>query len=64
LNIPKADTPIKVASPEAAEAEMHRLFATILEPEYRDMLLDLQQAQAKVDSPVEYRRVRRRCNKW
>jgi TPR repeat protein len=64
LNIPRADAPIKVASPEAAEAEMHRLFAKILEPEYRDMLLDLQRAQAQVDSPVEYRRVRRQCKKW
>jgi len=64
LNIPRADAPIKVASPEAAEAEMRRIFAKILEPEYREMLLDLQQAQARVDSPAEYRRVRRRCKKW
>jgi TPR repeat protein len=64
LNIPRADAPIKVASPEAAEAEMHRLFAKILEPEYRDMLAALQQAQATVDSPQEYRRVRGQCNKW
>jgi TPR repeat protein len=64
LNIPQAEAPIMVASPEAAEAEMRRLFAKILEPEYQKMMAALQEAQAKVDAPHEYRRVHRLCKNW
>ena len=64
LLIPKASAPVKIASPEAAEAEFQSLYKMLLEPVYKEMLTALQKAQALVDSPPEYRRTFKLCRNW
>lgn len=64
LLIPKSDSPVKVASKEAAEAELRDLFGKLLKPVYQDMIKDLRRTQHAIDTPQSYRRVHDRCDNW
>lgn len=64
LLIPTGREPAAVASPEDAEREVKALSRELLEPVYREMIESLRKTQAALDTPGEYRRVRRRCRKW
>lgn len=64
LLIPTGREPVAVASPEDAEREVRALSRELLEPVYEQMIESLHRTQAALDTPEEYRRVRRRCRRW
>jgi hypothetical protein len=64
LRIPTGERPIFVASAEAAKTEVRALMKELAEPLFREMSQALRKAQAKLDSPASYRRLRKRCKKW
>lgn len=64
LLIPKPRSAILVDSPEEAKREVGALFQKLIHPVYEEFLRAMGEAQAKVDAPREYKKVRRRCKKW
>ncbi len=64
LLIPTGREPVAVASPEDAEREVQALSRELLEPVYEKMIESLHRSQAALDTPEQYRRVRRRCRRW
>ncbi len=64
LRIPTAERPIYVTSAEAAKSEIRGLMKDLAEPLFREMRQALRAAQAKLDSPASYRRLRKRCKRW
>ena len=64
LLIPTRRDPVEVASPDQAERQVEAISDELLEPVYREMIESLHESQAALDTPEEYRRVRRRCRKW
>ena len=64
LRIPTGSRPIFVASAEAAKAEVRTLMKELAEPLFREMGQALRAAQAKLDSPASYRRMRKKCKRW
>ncbi len=64
LRIPTGERPIFVTSPDAAKTEVRALMKDLAEPLFREMSQALRAAQAKLDSPASYRRLRRKCKRW
>ena len=64
LLIPKAGSPVRVESQEAAEQELQRLYERLLQPVYEEMLTALRDSQGAIDTPQEYRRVQSLCKHW
>lgn len=62
--IPKATQPNKIGLHDDPEAEMVRLYKKLLYPVQKDMLMALDKAQSKIDSPQSYAKVRRKCRNW
>ncbi len=64
LRIPTGERPIFVASAEVAKAEIRALMKELADPLFREMVEALRKAQAKLDSPASYRRLRKKCKRW
>jgi hypothetical protein len=64
LRIPTAERPIYVTSAEAAKSEVRVLMKDLAEPLFQEMSQALRKAQAKLDSPASYRRLRKQCKRW
>jgi hypothetical protein len=64
LRIPTGERPIFVTSAEAAKSEVRTLMKELAEPLFREMSQALRAAQAKLDTPASYRRLRKQCKKW
>ncbi len=64
LRIPTGERPIFVTSAEAAKTEVGALMKELAEPLFREMGQALRAAQAKLDSPASYRRLRKKCKRW
>lgn len=64
LRIPTGERPVFVASPEAAKTEVRALMKELAEPLFQEMGRALRAAQAKLDSPASYRRLRQACKNW
>jgi len=64
LRIPTGERPIFVTSAEAAKAEARALMKALAEPLFQEMAQALRTAQAKLDSPASYRRLRKACKRW
>ena len=64
LLLPTPDRPIKLASAGASEAALEALLEKVLDPVYQEMQEDLNKAQAAIDTPQSYARVRAQCSNW
>ncbi len=64
LRIPTGARPVFVASAEVAKAEIRALMKELADPLFREMVEALRAAQAKLDSPASYRRLRKKCKRW
>jgi hypothetical protein len=64
LLIPKPRSPILVDSPEDAKKKTQGLFEKLLAPISEELKTVMAEAQADLDTPQEYWRVRRRCPNW
>ena len=64
LRIPTGERPIYVTSAEAAKTVVRALMKELAEPLFEEMAEALRVAQAKLDSPASYRRLRKACKKW
>jgi hypothetical protein len=64
LRIPTGERPIFVTSAEAAKAEVRALMKELADPLFRELAQALRAAQAKLDSPASYRRLRKQCKRW
>ena len=64
LRIPTAERPIFVTSAEAAKSEVRTLMKELAEPLFQEMRQAMRKAQAKLDSPDSYRRLRKKCKRW
>ena len=64
LLIPTAERPIFVASAEAAKSQVRTLMKELAEPLFKEMRQALNAAQAALDSPASYRRLRKQCKRW
>ena len=64
LLIPTGGRPIFVPSAEAAKTEVRALMKDLAEPLFKEIGKALRAAQAKLDSPASYRRLRRACKNW
>ncbi len=64
LRIPTGARPIFVPSAEAAKTEVRALMKQLAEPLFREIGQALRAAQAKLDSPASYRRLRKACKNW
>jgi TPR repeat protein len=62
--IPTGLEPVVVSSPTQAKERMEGLSQELLTPVYREMMDALRKDQAALDTPGEYRRIRRRCRQW
>ena len=62
--IPTGLEPVVVSSPTQAKERMEGLSQELLTPVYREMMDELRKDQAALDTPGEYRRIRRRCRHW
>ena len=64
LLIPKPQSPKLVATEEETKSEVERLLEKLLKPVVTEMRRELLEAQAELDTPQQYERVRRQCKKW
>ncbi len=64
LRIPTGERPVFVASAEDAKPEISALMKELAEPLFQEMAKALREAQAKIDSPASYRRLRKACRNW
>lgn len=64
LSIPKASSPRRVASLEAADRDARRTILRLLHPIYVAMRNTMAKAQAVIDTPQSYRNVRKQCRNW
>ncbi len=64
LQIPTAERPVFVTSVDAAKSEIRALMKELAEPLFKEMTKTLRAAQAKLDSPESYRRLRKACRSW
>ncbi len=62
--IPTGLEPVVVSSPAQAKQRMKGLSKKLLDPVYQEMMDELRKGQAALDTPSEYRRIRRRCRRW
>lgn len=62
--IPTGLEPVVVSSPTEAKQRMEGLSQDLLKPVYQEMMDALRSDQAALDTPSEYRRIRRRCRRW
>ena len=62
--IPTGLEPVVVSSPTQAKLRMEGLSEELLSPVYREMMDTLRKDQAALDTPGQYRRIRRRCKHW
>lgn len=64
LSIPKPRDPRLVQSLVDAQEKTQATIADLLEPVIARLRQDLEAAQAKIDTPAEYRRVEKQCPNW
>ena len=64
LAIPRPDRPLDVETADAGEAKLKDTLQRLMAPIFEDMRTRVDEAQARVDTPQEYRRVRRQCKNW
>ena len=64
LRIPTGARPIFVTSAAAAKTQVRALMKELAEPLFREIGQALRAAQAKLDSPASYRRLRKKCKRW
>ncbi len=64
LLIPKPQSPKLVGTEEETKTEVERLLAKLLKPVVKEMRRDLLEAQADLDTPLQYARVRGQCKNW
>ncbi len=64
LRIPTGERPIFATSTEAAKTEVRALMKELAEPLFQEIGQALRAAQAKLDSPASYRRLRKACKNW
>ena len=64
LRIPKPGSAKLTPSMDHARVDMDTVFSELLTPVFEELNVEHQKAQARVDLPQEYARVRRRCKKW
>ncbi len=64
LRIPTGRRPIFVTSAGAAKTEVRALMKELAEPLFQEIGQALRAAQAKLDSPASYRRLRKACKNW
>jgi hypothetical protein len=64
VEIPTARSPIAVNSPEHAHAKVEATFERILLPVRDQLVRTLEEQQAHVDTPDNYRWTAQRCSKW
>jgi len=64
LRIPTGERPVFVTSAEDAKPEIAALMKELAEPLFQEMAKALREAQAKIDSPASYRRLRKACRNW
>jgi TPR repeat protein len=62
--VPTGARPTVVDRPGEVEAEVRALMAELVHPVYEEMIARLGEAQAKLDSPEEYRRTFQLCRNW
>lgn len=64
LAIPKAHAPVFVDEPDAAYARVTEKIWDLVMPVLEDLSRTMDEAQRKVDSEREYRRLYRQCARW
>lgn len=64
LSIPKPRDPRLVESVAAAEEKTQATITKLLEPIIARLRKDMEEAQSKIDTRAEYRRVEKQCPKW
>ena len=62
--IPTALNPEVSASPGAAKARVEKVGQQLIKPVVKVMEKEYRKLQARLDTPKEYERVRRRCSQW
>lgn len=62
--IPTGREPALVNSRAEARKDVGKISDELLKPVYEEMIRSLMEAQARIDSPEEYRRVRNMCPTW
>ncbi|MEE8536351.1 MAG: hypothetical protein V3S45_09885, partial [Kiloniellales bacterium] len=64
LTIPRPESPLLAASVAAGQAHIKDLLAGLLAPLREELAASMEQAQARVDTQEEYRRVQSQCRDW
>ena len=64
LLIPKPKSAVVIESPAKAKHEAEELLEKLIYSVYKQLRIEIGKAQAKVDSPREYKRVGRKCKNW
>lgn len=64
LLIPKPQSPKLVATEQESKSEVERLLEKLMRPVVAELRRELLAAQAELDTPQQYERVRRQCRKW
>jgi TPR repeat protein len=62
--IPTALNPEVAVSPEAAKDRVETVVSRLIEPVVEVMEREYRKSQASLDTPKEYKRLRRRCSRW
>ena len=62
--IPKPDSPLAIESAAAGEAKIRNTLERLITPIFENLRTQVEEAQNRVDTPEEYRRVRRQCRDW
>jgi hypothetical protein len=64
LLIPKPKSAVVIESPAKAKREAEQLLQRLIYSVYEQLQIEMGKAQAKVDSPREYKRLGRKCKNW
>lgn len=64
LSIPKPRDPRLVEHVTGAQQKTQATIESLLEPVLARLRKDMEEAQSRVDTPAEYRRVEKQCPKW
>lgn len=62
--IPKAFSPLLVESPEEAQRNTQEMIELLLAPVAEELKADMSEAEAELDRPEGYQRIRGRCEDW
>ena len=64
LAIPKPRSPLLVDNVTGTQQKTQATIEKLLKPVIARLRQDMEAAQARIDTPAEYRRVEKQCPKW